>query len=89
MDRRTELRRERDMELEDMAEKALDRADEAFGKWETHEQVCAERYKRLDGTMDRFGETLDKVVKIGLGILLAFAGTIAVRLLDVVSLGAG
>lgn len=60
-----------------MAGNAMSRANEAYGKWESHEQLCAERYRRLDETMERFERTLDKAVKIGLGILLAVTGALA------------
>lgn len=68
-----------------MAGNAMDRANQAYGKWESHEQLCAERYRRLDETMERFERTLDKAVKIGLGILLAVTGALAMFVMNLLT----
>lgn len=64
---------------------AMHRANQAYSKWENHEQLCAERYRRLDGTMERFEKTLDKAVMIGMGILLSVTGALAVLVMNIIA----
>ena len=71
--------------MESSADEAMNRANQAYSKWESHEQLCAERYRRLDGTMERFEQTLDKAVKIGLGILLAVTGALAMFVMNILA----
>lgn len=81
-DRRRSSRRVEDVELKVIAQDALDRATKALGKWEGHEQLCAERYKRLDGT-------IGKLIWLMVGTLLAVTGTFGAVLMNLALSGKG
>jgi hypothetical protein len=80
-ERREQLRRVRDRELEAMAQEAKETADaakkiayEARNAYMTHEAVCAERYKGLRDDMKGQKEDLRAILKVGIGILISAAG---------------
>lgn len=55
---------------------------ELEGKQNAHEEVCAERYRRIDGTLDNLTRRHGRMEAAAWGILLAIVGWMAVQLWD-------
>lgn len=87
-ERREHLRRTRDRELEAMAREALEKARKTAAAQNTHEAVCAERYKGINDKLTDTRQQLGNLVKIGTGILLAVCGTAVMLIVNLVMSGA-
>ena len=58
-----------------VAVQALRKADLAYQKWENHEALCAERYKRLD-------HNVTTMVRLSIGTLLTMCGSLALVVIN-------
>lgn len=83
-ERRSEVRRALDRELQQMSKEALDRAMRAESNLTTHEALCALRYQGIADAQERGEKRLDAIIRIGLGILLSVTGTAVLLLITLV-----
>lgn len=74
-DRRERIRRRRDQELEATAMEAKEFAMQGLARIDTHEAVCAERYKGIREDMKATQSDIKAIGKLLVTVLLAIAGT--------------
>jgi hypothetical protein len=80
-ERRQQVRRTRDQELEEMSREALLTSREALREIERHTQSCDQRYQRMDKTLDRIQITaFTTLLTIAGSAIVALIGHILSRL---------
>ena len=56
----------------------LDKSDEALNRVSTHEQVCEQRYLRIEERLEDGSKRFDKLDKILYGIIVLIVGSILI-----------
>lgn len=70
------------MEERTSASRAMARADSAHAKIESHEDLCAERYRTIEAVLGELKEGARTQSRLVVGVLLALLGWMGVQLWD-------